>query len=163
MCIFGISNMYNLFMSNIKNERDNIYSFITELMKDLGKATLEKEYIEKRFKIDALMVRLSDKHISTRGVIDFKNTAKFINDAYILANIYSLFSVRRFICNDIVSFFQSIRMFSWMQDHIEINSIDILNGLHIELRVLGMCYFKARDTKWKSFIPMIIQYSKNDF
>ncbi len=147
------------------NQRQDTYKFIKDLMEQLKQRQTNEEYLENYKKLTIIINRLSDKHISSTGVVNFEEDISIINETYLLANLWFLKPVVDFIINDLISFTQELRMLSRMP---------MINGLKnfkdefyyadkliVELRLIAMCYLKSRDLTEKNIVATILEEFKN--
>lgn len=69
------------------NQRQDTYKFIKDLMEQLKQRQTNEEYLENYKKLTIIINRLSDKHISSTGVVNFEEDISIINETYLLANL----------------------------------------------------------------------------
>ena len=147
-----------------KNGRDKFYLFFINLLNELEASKTKKEFLLNRGKIDILISRLSDKHLKSDGIVDYGNTILLINLCYLKSKMLGIYKLNKLIFNDLISFAQSLRMFSGMSSPKPIDMFKVIMPLHDDLYLVCYAYFKARqsDVKWKNIAMKLISIDNEE-
>jgi|GEM_PF-2381207 len=130
--------------AKINNKRDRTYMSFLLLLNDFADSETKDELLFSRQKIDILLTRISGCSIDGLGIIDYKNTIKFINSCYQMAKYYCVNNLIKFIYNDMINLCQNIYIMHKSIPEEKYEPYEIAKAFHQDLYLISFSYFYSR-------------------